>query len=397
MTTRKQDSTSTGMTHEKAVALARELVPAIAERAPAGEAQRCLPEQTIQELVHAGLIRLLTPARWGGHELSINALVDSALEIAKADASTAWCYSIFLIHNWILAQYSEQTQREVWANNPDALISSSFAPVGSVTRTTGGYILNGSWPWSSGVDYSDWCMLGGILSASAAPPDVALFLVPRSDYEIRDTWFVAGLKASGSKNVEAADVFVPEHRVTRFSDIGNARGPGSTINTGSLYKLPFLLTNAASLVAPVLGATIDAYEIWRDASSRKLTVFTREPVASLPHVRIRLAETEATIQIARLLLQECLDMINPDHPVSLEQRSRSTRNIAYIAKLCVGTIEQIFLASGGSANYETNPLQRHWRDVHAMVVHPGLNFDAAGDNFGRLELGLSLDKRHAFF
>src|SRR5215470_10208867 len=135
MTTHEQDSMSTGMTYEKAVSLARELAKSIGRRAADAEAQRRLHDETIQEIVATGLVRLLTPARFGGHELSLNACVDSTLEIAKADASTGWCYSLFIVHSWMLAQFPEQAQYDVWRENPDALITTSFAPGGSVTET----------------------------------------------------------------------------------------------------------------------------------------------------------------------------------------------------------------------------------------------------------------------
>lgn len=399
MTTHNQeDSASTcGMTYEKAISLARGLTPAVVERAAVAEAQRRLHEETIQEMIDAGLLRLLTPACWGGHELSFKAYVDSVLEIARADASTGWCYSLFIVHNWILAHFSERAQGDVWANNPDALVTTSFAPAGRVTETSGGYILNGNWPWTSGVDHSHWSMLGGLLPTPDAQPELALFMLPRNDYEVLDTWFVAGLKASGSKSVRALDVFVPEHRVARVTAMRDGRRPGTTFNTGPLYDRPLFVASGPGFVAPILGATLGAYEIWCDTSSKKLTAFTGEQVSSLSHVQIRLAEIEATIQTALLFLQETLDMITPGRPISLEQRFRCSRNVAYIAKLCVEAIERIYIASGGSANYETNPLQRYWRDIHAMAAHAGLNFDYASENFGRAELGLPPNGRIAFF
>jgi 3-hydroxy-9,10-secoandrosta-1,3,5(10)-triene-9,17-dione monooxygenase len=395
----KHAPTSTAMTYDKAISLARELAPAIAQRAEDAEAERCLPEETIQEIIDAGLIRLLVPARWGGHELSFAAHVDSTIEIAKADASTGWCYSFFVMHNWMLAQFSEQAQRDVWGTNPDALITTSFVPVNpsGVTETSGGYILNGSWPWSSGVDHSDWCILGGLLHTTNAPPELALFLLPRSDYEVLDTWFVSGLKASGSKNVLAKDAFVPAHRVVRLTDIRDGRQHEATEQSGSLYDRPFFTASAPGFVAPILGATIGAYETWRETSRKKFTAFTGEQVASFSHARIRLAEVEAVIQTARMFLQECLEVIAPGHLLNLEERFRCSRNVAYIAKCCVWAIECIFLASGGSANYQTNPLQRYWRDIHAMAAHAGLNFDNAGEQFGRSELDLPPNPRIAFF
>jgi 3-hydroxy-9,10-secoandrosta-1,3,5(10)-triene-9,17-dione monooxygenase len=378
------------MTYEEAVARARSLAPAIAEHAAAAEVQRHLPEEIVQAIVEAGLVRLLTPARWGGHELGFSAYVDSTLEMAKADASVGWCYSFFVMHSWMLAQFSEKAQRDVWESNPDALITTSFVPIGrAMPPANGGYILNGNWPWSSGVDYSSWCILGGLLPPSGdTPPEPALFLVPRSDYEILDTWFVAGLKASGSKNVLLKEVFVPEHRVVRLLEIRDGGGPGTTVNPGRLYSLPFFTANAPGFVAPIVGATLGAYETWRQTNSNKLTAFTREQVAMLSHVQIRLAEIEAKIQTARLFLQATLDGINSSHSLSLEQRFHYMRDIGYIAKVCVEAVERIFLASGGSANYETHPLQRYWRDIHAMAAHASLNFDASGENFGRMELGL---------
>jgi 3-hydroxy-9,10-secoandrosta-1,3,5(10)-triene-9,17-dione monooxygenase len=98
-----------------------------------------------------------------------------------------------------------------------------------------------------------------------------------------------------------------------------------------------------------------------------------------------------------LLLQKILDVTTPDHPISLELRFRCSRDAAYIAKLCVEAIERIYLSSGGSANYESNPLQRYWRDIHAMAAHAGLNFDNAAKNFGQAELGIPPSARRGLF
>src|SRR5258706_9155601 len=137
------NATSPGdMTYEKAISLARAIAPAIAERAATADAQRCQPEETIREIIDAGLVRLLMPARWGGHELSLTALVDSTIEIAKADASAGWCYALLVGHSFMLAQFSEEAQRDVWAGDPDALMSSSFPPMGQLIPTTGGYLVS---------------------------------------------------------------------------------------------------------------------------------------------------------------------------------------------------------------------------------------------------------------
>ncbi len=382
------------MTYQEAVARARALVPAIVARAAAAEAQRRQPEETIREFVDAGLVRLLTPARWGGYELGFDAFVDAVIEIAKADGSAGWCYSFLVSHSWLLAQFPEQAQREVWANDPDALMATSFVPAGQATPTAGGFRLSGNWPWSSGIDHSGWCMLVGLLPTQAnAPPAAYMFLVPRSDFEILDTWFAAGQRATGSKNVVVKEAFVPEHRAVDMLDLREGTTSGTAVNPGRLYNHPLFVAFPTSLVSPLLGATIGAYETWRDASRAKFTAVTREQVATLSHYQIRLAEIEVEIQAARLFLQHALDTLNSCKPITFEQRAHYHRNNAYLARLCVRAMEGIFLASGGSANYEANPLQRYWRDVHAMAAHVGFNFDAAGERFGRMELGLPPNPR----
>ena len=121
------------MTYEEAVARAKALAPVVRERASTAEAARRQPEETIQEIIDAGLVRLLTPARWGGHELGFDAFVDSVIEIGKADASAAWCYAFLNIHSWVLAYFPEEAQRDVWGGNPDALLATSFIPAGRVS------------------------------------------------------------------------------------------------------------------------------------------------------------------------------------------------------------------------------------------------------------------------
>jgi 3-hydroxy-9,10-secoandrosta-1,3,5(10)-triene-9,17-dione monooxygenase len=377
------------MTYERAISLAQALAPAIAERAAAAEAQRCQPRETIQALVDAGLVRLLTPARWGGHELSLNAFADSTIEIAKADGSAGWCYAFLIVHSWIMAHFPEEAQHDVWANDPDALIAASFFPTKQVVRTDGGYLLSGTWPWSSGIDHCSWCILAGLLPTSGdGPPEAVEFLVPKSDYEILDTWFITGQRATGSKSVVVKEAFVPEHRILRMDDLREGLGPGTAINTGPLYTVLLAPSSFLAITAPLLGATIGAYEIWRKICRNKCTSFSSDQLAALSHVQIRVAKVEAEIQAARFFLQHCLDVLSSGHPISLEQRFRFLRDYAYIAQMCAQAMEQIFLASGASAGFESNPLQRYWRDIHIMATHAGLNFDSAGESFGQIELGL---------
>ncbi len=383
-----------GMTHEEAVKRAHALAPAVRERAAAAEAQRRQPEETIQAILDAGLLRLLMPKRWGGYELPLDALVDSVIEIARADASAGWCYTFLVVHPWVLAYFPDEAQRDVWANNPDTPLATAFTPAGRFTRVEGGYRLSGNWPWSSGVDYCEWNMLAALPESMDGPPRI--FLLPRSDYDILDTWFVAGLSASGSKNVEVRDQFVPEHRTVLLPDLVRGQAPGAAVNTGPLYNLPILSAFPLALASPLLGATMGAYETWRDTSRSKYTGMGNELVTAFTHQQIRLAEMAADIAAAQALCREAIDMIRAGGPVSADCYNRVRLYHAVIARFCTHTVEHLYSNSGGGANFNTNPMQRYWRDVHAMGAHIGLNFDTAGEAFGRTELGLPSNPHDPF-
>jgi 3-hydroxy-9,10-secoandrosta-1,3,5(10)-triene-9,17-dione monooxygenase len=398
----EQTSSLSELTYEEAIARARALAPAVEKRALAAEEQRRQPMETIQEIIDAGLARLLVPRRWGGYELSIDALIDSAIEIAKADASAGWCYAFLVIHGCFLAHFPEQAQHDVWTSNPDAMIMTTLAPAGHFRRVDGGYQLSGNWAWSSGVDHCQWSMLTAVPESQDGPPQV--FLLPSSDYTVLDTWFVAGLSASGSKNVEVKEQFVPAHRTILLPELMGRLPPQVATNTGPLYRRPLppqVATNTGPLYrrpllamfpiilsALVLGTTQRAYQTWRDTNRSKSTAFTNEQVASFTHQQIRLAEIAMDIEAAQALHRKALDILLADEPVSSDRHNRIRLSCAATARLCVQAIERIYTNSGASANYNTNPLQRYWRDVHAMSVHPVLNFDKAGEAFGRAELGL---------
>ncbi len=387
-------SVPTQMSHQEATARARALAPLIRERAASAEAQRRQPDETIQAIIDSGLVRVLIPKRWGGYELTLDSLVDSVLEIAHMDGSAGWCYSFLLIHPWFLALFPDQAQRDVWSSNPDVALATSLAPAGLFAKVDGGYILNGRWAWSSGVDYCEWNMLAALPATMDGPPRV--FLLPRGDYSILDTWFVAGQKASGSKDVTVKDIFIPEHRSAFMPALVRGQAASTSLNEGPLYTLPLLSAFPTALTAPILGATQGAYETWCQTIKNKFTGLSHEQVVVLPQQQIRLAEIAAELDSAEQLLRRNLNVIRNGGPLEPALYARNRRDYAYLARLCIEVVERLYVNSGGGANYEANPMQRYWRDVHAMGVHAALNFDSAGEAFGRATLGLPPNPHDSF-
>ena len=223
------------------IARAKALIPRLRDRASRTEELRRLPPETERDLHESGLFRIVQPKRVGGSELDYVALVDCADAIGQADASAAWNFANLASHHWMLAMFDKRAQDLVWGKDVNTLIASSFIfPAGRARKVDGGYVLRGSWPFSSGVDSSDWNMLASVVYSDdeADGVEYRIFLVNRSDYKINDTWNAAGLRGTGSNDVEVKDAFVAEPMTVAVHDLAGGPTPGSAVNPNALYALP---------------------------------------------------------------------------------------------------------------------------------------------------------------
>jgi 3-hydroxy-9,10-secoandrosta-1,3,5(10)-triene-9,17-dione monooxygenase len=386
MTDTKEFYSIANLTHEDALARVKTLAPIIGERAASAEKLRRQPDETVADIVQAGFLRLLLPKRWHGAELAFDTLVDTTIEISKYDASAGWCYSFLVSQPWLLSYFPEPAQKDVWEQNPDATLAAAVFPAGRFNRVQNGFQLSGNWPWISGIDHCQWIMLMAMPAEMDSPP--LLFLIPKADIKVIDTWFVSGLKASGSKNAVAEQIFVPAHRAVPFPAILAGKTPGGVVNPGPNYQLPMIAAFPLGLLGPILGATMGAFEIWKNMSRDAVTSLTREQVATKTQQQILLSEIASQIDTAELLLRRCLNDIRQGGPIAIEVLVRLRRDYALISRTCVQVIEQIYLHSGGKINYESHPLQRYWRDIHAMTAHAALNFDTVSESYGRFQLNL---------
>src|SRR5215472_4364532 len=220
------------------MARARALIPQLRDRAARTEELRRLPPETERDLHEAGLFRIVQPKRVGGSELDYVALVDCAELLGKADASVAWNFANLASHHWMLGMFDKRAQDLVWDRDPNVLIASSFIfPAGRARKVEGGYRLHGSWPFSSGVASCEWNMLASVVASDdeAEGIEYRIFLVSKDDYEIVDTWDAAGLRGTGSNDVEVRDAFVPEALTVAVSDLAGGPTPGSAVNSNPLY------------------------------------------------------------------------------------------------------------------------------------------------------------------
>jgi 3-hydroxy-9,10-secoandrosta-1,3,5(10)-triene-9,17-dione monooxygenase len=382
-----------GVTYDEAMRRAHDLVPALRERAARVEAGREMPKETADDLHRAGLFRFHQPRRWGGMELPFVALFDVPAEIGRGCASTAWNVANLSVHHWMLALYDERTQEEVWEKNPDALIASGIAyPQGRGRRVDGGFVVNGHWNFSSGVDGADWNMLAVMVRDGERVVDHRMCLVPRGDYEIVDDWHVLGMRSTGSKSVRATDVFVPEHRaLCMYLARGGSEFPGARVNGNPLYRVPLSALGSHCLSAAGVGNAQAALELTTEAIKERSTSYTAMRMRDFQAVQLRVARAGAQVDGARLMIRtDCLDaerIAEAGRAPTVEEKLRFKRNVAYAMELCTEAVDTLHTLAGANGIYDRYPIQRLFRDQHALAAHIGFSWDAQGAPWGLVALG----------
>ncbi|OKO86627.1 acyl-CoA dehydrogenase [Bradyrhizobium sp. NAS80.1] len=377
------------------LAKTRALVPRLRERSVRTEELRHLPPETEQDLHDAGLFRMLQPRRIGGAELDYVALIDCADLLGQADASVAWNFANLASHHWMLGMFEQKAQDLVWGRDPDTLIASSFIfPAGRATKVDGGYRLHGSWPFSSGVASCEWNMLASVVSTDdeADGIEYRIFLLPKGDYRVLDTWNVAGLRGTGSCDVEVRDAFVADHMTVTVGELIGGRTPGSKINPNPLYALPVFSLFPYVLSGVALGNAQACLNDYVEVVRHRISTYNRAKLSDFQSTQIKIAEASAKIDAARLIMRSaCIDAMEDarrGHVPDMAAKTRYRRDGAFSVNLCTDAVSMLFAASGARGLFTTGVLQRQFRDAHAINSHLAFNFDAAGTNYGRVALGL---------
>ena len=384
MTTRPDLDTATA-TASELLGRAVELAPVLRERAARTEELRRVPAETVKDILAAGLYRIGVPQRFGGIDGDYGLVFDVAAELGRGCASTAWCYCLWAAHAWLVGYWPLPAQEDVFGAGPDALCSSSLGPGKSTCKSVeGGYRLSGRWEFSSGCDSASWLILGvsGIGERNWV-------LVPRSDFQIIDNWFVSGLRGSGSKDVVVADAFVPYHRVLDVTSAGDGDWNGWEIHGQARYRAPISVLLGWDLVAPMLGITRGMID---EFTERMAGTSGPGRTADSAAVQLRLSQASAELDAARALMdrdiREILGKAENGEGFPPLERARFRRDKAFVTQLCLQAVNRLFDLSGGHALFDSVSLQRFHRDAQAVAHRDGLIMDLGGQQYGRLALGL---------
>jgi 3-hydroxy-9,10-secoandrosta-1,3,5(10)-triene-9,17-dione monooxygenase len=373
---------------------ARELAPALRRRARATEQLRRILDETVSDFAAAGFYRIFQPRRYGGYEMDYGTQLELAAELGRGCASSAWDASITACHSWILGMFPPEAQEDVWGGNRHALVSTSFLGVDPRTHPAkDGFRASGRWKFSSGVQHCDWVILMILVPprGGEGPPERAFGLVPLAECRVEDTWHVAGLAGTGSNDVVVDDAHIPAHRVLRVADTRGGPTPGSAVNDGYLYRLPLFTVFPYNIVGPGIGAARGALETVVESVAGRTSQTTRAKVAEQQSAHLRLSRAAAEVDAAYALIRRNCDEFNAVVKAgglpTTDQRVRYRRDTSYAAATCARAIDRVLPLMGGQGLSLDSPVQRAWRDAHAVAQHIGLVWDVHGAAYGSVAMG----------
>jgi 3-hydroxy-9,10-secoandrosta-1,3,5(10)-triene-9,17-dione monooxygenase len=334
----------------------------------------------------------LLPARFGGLQASFPELLQPIARMALGCASSAWTLGFYALHNWLLSLFDPRVQDEVFASGP-VLAPAPLAPTGRGSPADGGVRLTGRWSWATGATDADWLIVGALIDRQGGI-DPALVVVPADQVEVDDVWHTAGMRGTGSHDVIVTDVFVPEHRIVAVADIYGGTSPGARTHAVPTYRWPMVPALALTATMPVLGTAERVTALFADRLGERVLAYSGVAQKDQPAAQLRLGDARARLSALRALITTTAEGIEQivvgGERVSRSMRADARLAAAYTVHECREIIADLMEASGASAHFLSNPMQRAKRDVDIASGHVVFDYDMSRELAGALAIGAKI-------
>ncbi|HMT45911.1 MAG TPA: acyl-CoA dehydrogenase family protein [Novosphingobium sp.] len=354
-------------TSEELVARAAAMVPQLRARADEIEKARKVPSDVIEMFKEAGFFRILQPKSHGGWEMNPIVFMRVLNELGRGCCASAWNLMILGVHNWEFGIMNPRAADEVWGEDNQTIIASSYAPTGELTKVEGGWRLKGKWPTSSGTDHGKWAFIGALeRNEQGIPIDRHALLVKREDYEVIDDWFTFGLAGTGSKSLMIKDAFVPDHLAHSMVDYKLDDRPTN-------YLFPFAMIFYSSVSAVILGFAQGAIDVFIEQMKVRTDNGSGAATRLSPYVKDRLANAVSKVRSCRARMEQmmahCTEIVERRELVSVDDRIHYMLDMARIGRESEEAVLTIYKCTGARGLFSSNPIQRYLRDVLAGANH----------------------------
>jgi alkylation response protein AidB-like acyl-CoA dehydrogenase len=357
------------------------------------EANRRIAQANIDALTDAGVFKVTVPRRFGGYEMTIREKLEVSAAVAEACGSTGWVVALTNVCNWMASVLPDQAQQDIFGANPEAKVAGVLNPSADVRKVEGGYQVSGQWPWASGSWHADWALVGIVVPDQAGKPvDQALAFIPMSELSIKETWFVTGMKGTGSNTILAEDVFVPRHRL--HSVPRAIENEYATEHTGeALYRSSFIPVLTLILAGPQLGLGRAALRFVIDKAPKRGIAYTKfERQIDSTAFQLQIANAATLVDTAHLhafrAAADIDDAAAAGEKLSYVRRARVRADTAYAITKVRRAIDVLVSAHGASSFADVSPLQRIWRDSNTAGRHAVVDPLVNQEVYGKALLGI---------
>ena len=372
----------------------REIAPIITEHAAEAERKRRLSQPVFEAMRDAGLYRMWVPRALGGYEVDPVTAMKVFEAVTRLDSAAGWNLQIATAAAMAMAYLPDAGAKEICSESPQ--IAGALFPPGRAVPVDGGYRLSARCPFVSGCHHASWYLSPTHIMDGDSPrldengQEVVLWAFYEAEAgEILDTWHTMGMRGTGSHDIVAEDVFVPEHRMARprpLTDPGQAfRGP--------LYRTT-IWPAVAALAPPALGIAQSAIELLIELGSKKKPNYFAHSLGERPVVQSQLAEAEAIVGAARAYqyesLNEAYESALEGRLINEQQKIKAHLATCYAIRSSADAVDLVCRAAGTTAIRETSALEKHFRDVQVITKHAHAS-TARYESLGQLMLGLECD------
>jgi 3-hydroxy-9,10-secoandrosta-1,3,5(10)-triene-9,17-dione monooxygenase len=373
-------------TTEEILARARSMIPTLRERSRRCEELRRIPEETVQDFREAGFFRVASSKRFGGYQLGIHTLVDLAIEIGRGCGSTAWMAGQWPGHNFMVGYFPLEAQQEYWAGGPDTMSStaSAIARLDIQPEGDGWRVRDTQLRFSSGCDYAEWILMISMHGMG---------LVPKSDFDVLDDWYVSGLRGTGSKSVVIKDAYIPPHRFVSMEDLKNGTAPGAELTDDPYLRAPMNVVLNQLLCASAVGTARGVQDLFEERVVKRIDLHTGKRASESPGAQLRFAESHAEVEAARMFLhRNCTTVAEwgrRRHSPTVAERAALRRDVTYAARLAVVSTQRLLSQGDASGMFDDNQLGRLGRDAYMACLQASLTWDEPAMSFSRSRWGVT--------
>lgn len=365
-------------------------MPRLRERIRETEELRRLPAATLTEAVDGGITSLLLPRSLGGAGGGLRDFVELIRTLSRGHVSAAWTLSFFAEHNYMLARFPAQAQQVVFPDGRGTLMTGLIHLPRQAQRAEGGYRVTGRWGYATGISHAEWVAVLAVVGGD--PPRPMVFLVPRAEVEVADTWHMSGMQGTGSHDVTLNHHYVPEHLAIDFELWSSRQNPGSRIHPEPIYS--YALADLLSFLFPAMavGAAETVLEEFRATIERRHAPFSPQLVADTVGGQIRYARAVSALQAAEATMEHTIDMTlkaneSGEAELSAELRGRITLNLLTIMRMAAESVDLSVRGAGSSVFKDGSLTPFFMRDLGIVRSHMALDEDTVLSKAGELLLG----------